>query len=323
MRIFQRGVKGIYCVEFMVNGERVLKSLKTTDRKEAEREAKKIFVSHSALVVPKKEIYRISNAINDLYHDRWHVLPKGKEYLSSVTAVMQLIGDRDINTLTVKDFNDFYPKTRGLWKPNTTNNKIALFKAVLNYAKENGHYQGNAKFKPLPEKKTKLRFLTEEEEFTIYNILLQHNRKVASFFKILINTGLRPSELLSVRTKDYRGNYLDVYASKVDKSRSIPLNGKARTELDKCVVGLDKQALIFNFCLAAAQKHFVKYVHSTFPDLKGYGYHLCRHTAASRLVQQGVSIYKVQQLLGHSSVQVTAKYSHLRDGDLEEIVELL
>ncbi len=51
----------------------------------------------------------------------------------------------------------------------------------------------------------------------------------------------------------------------------------------------------------------------------GRGWHLFRHTFASRAVQAGVSIYKVAQWLGHSDVRCTQLYAHLEPGYDEEI----
>jgi site-specific recombinase XerD len=50
-------------------------------------------------------------------------------------------------------------------------------------------------------------------------------------------------------------------------------------------------------------------------------FHNLRHTFASRMVQSGVDLYKVQRLLGHSTPVMTARYSKLADGDLRKAVE--
>ncbi|MDR3627630.1 MAG: tyrosine-type recombinase/integrase [Ignavibacteriaceae bacterium] len=56
---------------------------------------------------------------------------------------------------------------------------------------------------------------------------------------------------------------------------------------------------------------------------EGIHFHTCRHSFASNLVQKGVSIYTVKELLGHSSVVMTEIYSHLQTEDLRKAVNLL
>ena len=49
-------------------------------------------------------------------------------------------------------------------------------------------------------------------------------------------------------------------------------------------------------------------------------FHSLRHTFASWLVQDGVSLYEVQKLLGHSNIAVTQVYSHLQPETLHSTV---
>lgn len=52
-------------------------------------------------------------------------------------------------------------------------------------------------------------------------------------------------------------------------------------------------------------------------------FHSLRHTYASRMVQAGVDLYRVQRLLGHSTPVMTARYSKPADADLKEAVETM
>lgn len=53
------------------------------------------------------------------------------------------------------------------------------------------------------------------------------------------------------------------------------------------------------------------------------GWHKCRHTYASWLVQRGVSLYVVQELLGHKTVAQTQRYAHLAQTTLADAVSVL
>ena len=58
-------------------------------------------------------------------------------------------------------------------------------------------------------------------------------------------------------------------------------------------------------------------------DIKGLRFHDLRHTFASRLVEKGVDIETVRDLLGHSSITITQRYTHSTDERKRVAVELL
>jgi integrase len=143
-------------------------------------------------------------------------------------------------------------------------------------------------------------------------------RNAAPFMQDLIrfglNTGLRTGEIFSLRWSnvDVERNVLNVFANKTGKIRTVPINTEARMVLDIWAIG--------------KKNEFVFYNHETgrpFVDLKagfalacrkagidGVTWHTLRHTFASRLLNRGVDIVTVQQLLGHSTVTVTMRYTH-------------
>ena len=56
--------------------------------------------------------------------------------------------------------------------------------------------------------------------------------------------------------------------------------------------------------------------------IKNFRWHELRHTFASRLVNSGVSLYAVQAFLGHSSIKVTERYSHLAQEYLQQAINI-
>ncbi len=51
--------------------------------------------------------------------------------------------------------------------------------------------------------------------------------------------------------------------------------------------------------------------------------HILRHTCASRLVQAGIDLRRVQAFLGHQTIQMTLRYAHLATNDLDQCVQAL
>ena len=54
-----------------------------------------------------------------------------------------------------------------------------------------------------------------------------------------------------------------------------------------------------------------------------FRFHDCRHDFASRLVQAGVDLYQVKDLLGHASITLTERYAHLKPDASKAAVEVL
>jgi site-specific recombinase XerD len=55
--------------------------------------------------------------------------------------------------------------------------------------------------------------------------------------------------------------------------------------------------------------------------LRNFRLHDCRHHFASKLVQAGLDLYTVKELLGHSEIAMTERYSHLALDNLRVAVE--
>ncbi len=65
-------------------------------------------------------------------------------------------------------------------------------------------------------------------------------------------------------------------------------------------------------------------VHTTVdPGVKGLRFHDLRHTAATRMVESGVGIVAISEILGHSSIEITKKRYLHPDNSLRDAVEKL
>jgi integrase len=156
-----------------------------------------------------------------------------------------------------------------------------------------------------------LRVVTPEEE---EKLLRDASPYVQDIIRFALNTGLRIGEIFGLQwaNVDLERDILNVFAPKTQKSKAVPINGEARKVLEYRALGRRNEFVFYNPETGAP-----------FVDLKaGFGlacrksgiegvtWHTLRHTFASRLVGRGVDIVTVQQLLGHSTITVTMRYTH-------------
>jgi integrase len=147
------------------------------------------------------------------------------------------------------------------------------------------------------------------------------------YITVLAHTGLRSGELQRLKWEDidFNNNLVRVEIAKSHRFRTIPMSASLRKLLTELHAqkGL-KQIYIFE---CNEGKPVSDFYHRFKRLLKRLGIdghvHKLRHTFASYLVQNGVSIYEVQQLLGHASVQTTQIYAHIRMDNLQKAVSTL
>ncbi|MDB6088300.1 MAG: hypothetical protein JWN85_1084 [Gammaproteobacteria bacterium] len=139
-----------------------------------------------------------------------------------------------------------------------------------------------------------------------------------------MNTGLRRGELLNLRWRsvDFNRQLLTVEGghAKSRQTRHLPLNEEALSVLRRWreqsvggqrVFGISTG---FNTAWPRLLKH---------AKITGFRWHDLRHHFASRLVQRGVPLNTVRDLLGHSSVAMSLRYAHLAPDQRREAVAKL
>ena len=139
-----------------------------------------------------------------------------------------------------------------------------------------------------------------------------------------VNTGLRRGELLKLRwtSIDFDGRLLTVEGgnAKSRQTRHVPLNDEAVSLLKSWREQATGASRVFEVSTGfkTAWSHVLKRAQIT-----GFRWHDLRHHFASRLVQHGVPLNTVRDLLGHSSVAMSLRYAHLAPDQRREAVAKL
>jgi len=144
---------------------------------------------------------------------------------------------------------------------------------------------------------------------------------------LFLNCGLRISELVGLNKTDVRGDQLRVLG-KGNKERMLYLNEACQQALSNWMLERDAMALVDQNALfvtlqnrrrisrAAVHKLVKKHLAAAGLDSTQYSAHKLRHTAATLMLQNGVDVRTLQEVLGHDHLNTTQIYTHVDNDDL-------
>lgn len=211
--------------------------------------------------------------------------------------------------------------------PATTNRALSCLRAMINKAIQWGKCSGENPFKKgvklFKENNTRLRYLEKKE---IPELLKNCHGLLKPVVILALNTGMRRGEILSLKWKDidFKRDIIYLYKTKNNEKREVPMNEYAKTALIR-VRKNPRSAYIF--CNNSGEP-FRNLRKSFFTALKKSGivnfrFHDLRHTFASHLVMSGVDLNTVRELMGHKSLDMTLRYSHLSPDHKKHAVDIL
>lgn len=210
----------------------------------------------------------------------------------------------------------------------TSNRYLALLKKMLNLAVEEGYLEENPvkKVKLYSEKENlKERILTEEEE---RRLMETSSANLKSVLSVALNTGMRLGEILSLRWDqvDLGSRRIRVENTKSGKTRTIEVNTPLLRELLELRRRDSRGPYLFFNPKTGKPLSTVKTAFKAScrrAGIEGLRFHDLRHTFASRLVKRGIDLITVKELLGHSTVKITERYTHSDEERKRKAVELL
>lgn len=144
-----------------------------------------------------------------------------------------------------------------------------------------------------------------------------------------LHTGLRRGELFALNWNDVDFNtpIITTPRTKSGETRWVPMNGLVTETLRNLPTRM-RSEYVFTSKAGTPLKP-QNFINRGFgPALRraaieDFRWHDLRHTFASRLVMGGVDLRTVQELLGHKTIAMTVRYSHLSPGHLQVAVEAL
>jgi len=324
----------IWWVDITTNGKRTRKSTKLTDRASAKRIHNKILGD----IAEGKWFERLPGEdktfkeMMEKYLDEYVSKKVSKNsFQGYAKKPISYLGGYVLTKVAPKTINEYKVRRRkdGL-KPASINRELATMKKAFNLAiKEWEWLRENpvSRVSMEEENNKRDRWLTIEEEQRLLEACPTWLKELVT---IALNTGMRLGEILSLEWKgiDLFRKTVTVFKSKNKEPRTIPINETVFNILkNKVRVKSIRTNLVF---YSEAYTMFSKTnVDRAFrialrkAKIEDFRFHDLRHTFATRLVQFGKDLYKVQRLLGHKTPAMTQRYAHHYPESLRDAVEVL
>ncbi|HDR3898421.1 TPA: site-specific integrase [Bacillus cereus] len=235
---------------------------------------------------------------------------------------------KDINTQQVLDFQKYLSSS--LSSPESARTVYSNFKVLMNHAKRfyNLRYDPTLQVPTMPRGKKRIDFIKREDFDKRVQEFTMHYYKELTI--LMFYTGLRVGEALALKWID-----IDLAEHQINVNKSWGLNERVLTSvktaaseaivpIPKLLVGMlggikkesaektygfDENHFVFGGITPYHYNHYHKKYKEVFPELR---IHSLRHSYAAYLINKGVDIYLVKELMRHENIKETADtYGHL------------
>lgn len=203
--------------------------------------------------------------------------------------------------------------------------KLATIRSFFNYLCNKVHLLEENPCKDIDspkQMKSLPRYLTLDDSLSLLNAVDgKHKERDFCIITLFLNCGLRISELIGLDVTDIHDDALRVLG-KGNKVRVVYLNQACKDALARYLAvrrpisGKDKNALFLsgqNKRISRSMVHALvkKHLSAAGLDSDKYSSHKLRHTAATLMLQNGVDVKAVQEVLGHEHLNTTEIYTHI------------
>ena len=239
-----------------------------------------------------------------------------RDYVSKQLILLEPFGARPAADITPQELDRWLHTN---CKTAATSNR---YKSFVSLCYREGISNGKVTVNPArlvrqrKENNARLRFLTRDEYDSLSAAILERAPEHHAAFVVSVYTGMRLGEQYSLRWSQVHldRKTIELTMTKNGYDRTVQLNSVALTAMEVQRAAYPKaKANDFVFPRPGPSSDYRWWFDPALKDagIEGYTWHSNRHTFCSWLAMAGASIKDIQELAGHKTITMSARYSHL------------
>jgi len=318
---------GVWWINYYVDGRQ------KREKVGRKSDAMKLYQSRKADITAGRKLPELHNrgtvTLADLIDDALEAVTDHKDkrnYVSKAAIVKAALGSRPAAELTPQELDRWL---RARCRTAATANR---YKAFVSLCYREGVHNGKVSVnparlvRPRREPVGRLRYLTREEYDRLCAVISARFPEHLSEFIVSVNTGMRLTEQYSCTWSQVHldRRAIELLKTKNGSARTIHLNADAVAAIESLRrKGQRVSDPVF-------PRHGTKGAFDTRSwfvpclqdaEIEGYVWHCNRHTFCSWLAMAGATIKEIQELAGHKTITMSARYSHLSPAHKLSVVE--
>jgi integrase/recombinase XerD len=256
-----------------------------------------------------------------------------QSYELALKSFVTVCGDKQIDKYTLQDVERYkqYHLSRNL-SASSVNIYYRSIKVIFNFGVRN-EFISKTPFSKSSQIKVPQRmplYLTAEDLQQLLSVVQEQVLK--DIFRFAVFTGMRLNEITNMKwtqvdfiKKQISVENTDTFLTKSGRVRTVPMHDEVIKMLERIQSQCSGVGYVFvkksgfKFAGTFVSHTFKKYVRLAKLN-DGLKFHSCRHSAASAMSSQNVSLFIIQKILGHANISTTSIYSHLSSSSLNDSI---
>lgn len=328
---------GRWYYRFQIRGKRYHEAIpEATDKKSAEKAEIKIkselLSGRYDLIEGKKELtfFQLCDKFEEYAENNRKNYQKDK---GMVKKLKTFYGNCLLSKFDSSEVEKFRTKRKldGM-KPATINKEVGILRRMFNIAIDNGWMTKNPALKksvkPMAVENTEKKVLTFEEEKRLLSACTGECAYLKPIIICALHSAMRKSEILGLEWKnvDLENRLITILVQKNRKKSYLPISETLLKELKKLHQQKSSKYVfvnpITNLPYVNIRNNYNKVLKQA--KIADFTFHTLRHTACTRLLEKGVSIDVVKEIMRHSNIQITLDvYNHINQQRKFDAVKVL